>query len=196
MVVFDSLALKTVCLLSITKAGRIAVRSKMKRTKPARLAIVLCLFFLPIQQSQSETDVSIFHYSLPDLQSKNMYSMAGLKGSWTLLSFFEPECRWCFRQMKVFNQLSSLCDQSLKMLAIGINGSNQQLRQELRKAKTVFPGLKATPAFRHAFGPVTVTPWTLIVDPHGETIATIRGYKSYDQFIQVFSQQCRASHSS
>ncbi len=106
-----------------------------------------------------------------------------------LLSFFEPNCPWCYRQMKVFNKLQDTCNHSIQPVMVGINGNAIALRKDLRKAKVHFPALKANKQLRQQFD-VPATPWTLMIDAEGQLITTIRGYTPFKDFAEVFTEEC------
>ena len=109
-----------------------------------------------------------------------------------LLSFFEPNCPWCYRQMKVFNKLDSSCGKHIQPVVVGINGNARALRKELRKAKVGFPALKASKELKSIFS-VPATPWTLVIDADGQLLTSIRGYKPLEDFSDIFKQECHLS---
>lgn len=133
--------------------------------------------------TQAGTFVS---YSLADLRSENSITLQEYSGKWVLASFFEPNCSWCFRQMKTFTRLTEKCAH-IQPVAIGINGNRQQLRKEVRKAKINYPAVNASKSLLDAVGEVPATPWTLIIDPQGHTLATLRGYYPLEQLGPALS---------
>ena len=46
--------------------------------------------------------------------------MADFRGQILLVSFFEPDCAWCFRQMKALNQVEDQCGEHLQPLSVGV----------------------------------------------------------------------------
>lgn len=137
---------------------------------------------------------SLLDFSLPDLQAQGDVDLSQYRGKVLLVSFFEPDCPWCFRQMKDFNRLVESCEHQLQPIAVGVNGNRQQLRKELRKAKVQFPGLKANRELIDAIGEVPATPWTLVADQRGKLVATLRGYHRLQSLGKIFAplgaQQC------
>ncbi|BFM14703.1 hypothetical protein R50073_08860 [Maricurvus nonylphenolicus] len=117
---------------------------------------------------------------LSDLRSQNSIALQEYAGKWVLASFFEPNCSWCFRQMKAFTRLTEKCSH-IQPVAIGINGNRQKLRKEVRKAKIKYPAVVGSRALLDVVGEVPATPWTLIIDPEGNTLATLRGYHPLEQ---------------
>ena len=106
-----------------------------------------------------------------------------------LLSFFEPNCPWCYRQMKVFNRIEAACQHSVQPMVVGINGDARALRKEIRKAKVKFPALKANKQLMEQFS-VPATPLTLVIDSGGEVLTAIRGYIPLKDFADLFKQEC------
>ena len=127
---------------------------------------------------------------LPSLKNKTKVSMADFRGKVVLLSFFEPGCPWCYRQMKVFNQIHSECDEILQPLSVGIHGAKQKLRSELRRAKVQYPAVRSTPALIQLTGEINATPRTLIFGPRGKLLFTGRGYIKFEQIQKLFPELC------
>jgi peroxiredoxin len=137
------------------------------------VGIVKKLFVLLLCFYGSHTAAqSLLDFSLPNLQAQGNLNLEDYRGKVLLVSFFEPDCSWCFRQMKAFNRLVETCDH-VQPIAVGVNGNNQQLRKELRRAKVQFPGLKANRQLIEAVGDVPATPWTLVADQQGNLVATM-----------------------
>lgn len=132
---------------------------------------------------------------LPSLRSKTTINMADFKDKVVLLSFFEPNCPWCHRQMRVFNQIQSECHERLQPLSVGIHGTDQKLKSELRRAKVQYPAVKGTPALIQLTGEINATPWTLIFGPNRQLLVTWRGYMKFEKIQGLFPELCSASQS-
>jgi thiol-disulfide isomerase/thioredoxin len=132
---------------------------------------------------------------LPSLRDKATINTADLYGKVVLLSFFEPDCPWCYRQMKVFNQIQSECDERLQPLSVGIHGTDQKLRSELRRAKVQYPAVRGTPALIQLTGEINATPWTLVFGPKGKLLVTWRGYMKFAQVQALFPKLCPVTES-
>ena len=116
--------------------------------------------------------------------------MADFNDKVVLLSFFEPNCPWCYRQMKVFNQIQSACDELLQPLSVGIHGTDQKLRSELRRARVQYPAVRGTPALIQLTGEINATPWTLVFGPKRQLLVTWRGYMKFEQIQALFPELC------
>ena len=138
---------------------------------------------------------SLHDIQLPSLKNQATMSMAAFHGKVVLLSFFEPNCPWCYRQMKVFNQIQSECDEILQPLSVGIHGTNQKLRSELRRAKVQYPAVRSTPTLIQLTGEINATPWTLIFKPKGQLLVTRRGYMKFEQIQALFPELCPVTES-
>ncbi len=140
------------------------------------MCLIMCLCFAQLTYAAT----TLLDVSLPDLRSHKNISLGNYPNKILLISFFEPDCAWCYRQMKTFNRLLEHCHH-LQPIGVGINGNRQALRKELRKAKARFPGLIANRALLDSLGTIPATPWTLVVNPQGEQLATLRGYHKLSQ---------------
>ena len=111
------------------------------------------------------------------------------------MSFFEPDCSWCYRQMKTLNRLHEDCPHRVQPLLVGINGNRRQLQKELRKAKVRYPAFSANRDLLRTTGKIPATPLTLIVDRQGQFLSAIRGYVPEVKLRAVLKQhglgQCK-----
>jgi thioredoxin-related protein len=162
-------------------------------------ACVFLIFF-----SNPARSLSLLDLELADLQEKQTLSLREIVSKEAraeapnnpiiLLSFFEPNCPWCYRQMKVFNKIEASCHQHIQPVVVGINGDVRALRKEIRKAKVNFPALKASKELMQQLS-VPATPWTLLIDADGRVVTTIRGYVPLKDFADVFRETCEFKHS-
>lgn len=126
------------------------------------------------------------HQSLADGSVTNLEH---LKGKPTLIMFYEPDCPWCFKQGKAFNQLLSHCGQELQIVALGTHGDKASLKRELWKMKPDFPGFIAGPEILDSIGELPATPMTLIADAQGEFLSYMRGYIKSDTLEPLLKKQ-------
>lgn len=128
--------------------------------------------------------------ALPNLTGEGQTQLADFQGRLVLMSFFEPECSWCYRQMKVFNRIQSECAQQLQPLSVGVNGDSHRLRKELRRAKVRYPAVQATAQLMRLVGTVPATPWTLVFGPQGELLGKMQGYIRFEQMEELLPEFC------
>jgi len=135
-------------------------------------------------------NTSLFDFTLPSLQENGGVPLEQYRGKVLLMSFFEPDCSWCYRQMKAFNKLLETCHLHLQPIAVGIKGTPSELRHELRRAKVSYPAFIGSGELLDAVGKVPATPWTLVSDGDGTIITTLRGYIPLPKLTQAFGGYC------
>jgi len=156
----------------------------MKKRIQTSLTIFMKFYLLVL--AHTSTGSELYNLSLTGLNTETSLKMQAYEGQVLLLSFFEPECRWCYRQMKVFNRLHADC-QAVTPVAVGIHGDTRSLRQELRRAQVEYPAVRANRSLISIVGEVPSTPWTVIVSSSGEIISTIQGYYPLEKWQSAFS---------
>lgn len=149
----------------------------------AGVLLALCI-------AASAQAAGFFELSLDRLDKKESLTLADYQGSVVLLTFFEPECAWCNRQLKTLEYLGESCNDDLRSIAVGINGRADALRKELRRARVSFPGAKASAALLEKVGEIPATPWTLVLTPDGDLAATLRGFISAEPLAAAFPELC------
>ncbi|WNO08495.1 TlpA disulfide reductase family protein [Teredinibacter sp. KSP-S5-2] len=133
---------------------------------------------------------NLYDLNMESLQSGERIALQDYQGKIVLLSFFEPECTWCYRQMKAFNRIQEHCDHSVQPIAVGINGKPQRLQKEIRKAKIQYPALRATSELLNQIGEIPATPWTLVTDPQGTVLGHLRGYIPEPAIRKILGNAC------
>ena len=132
------------------------------------------------------------HQNLADGTTTNLEH---LRGKPTLMMFYEPECPWCFKQGKAFNELLRHCGHELQIVALGAHGDRARLKRELWKMKPKFPGFVAGKEMMNSVGALPATPITLIANANGEFISYMRGYIGLDilqlQLKKQLGLQCK-----
>lgn len=134
---------------------------------------------------------NLYDLNLDSLQSGEKVPLQDYQGKIVLMSFFEPECTWCYRQMKAFNRIQEHCDHSVQPIAVGINGKPQRLQKEIRKAKIQYPALQASSELLTQVGDIPATPWTLVTDTQGIILGHIRGYMPEPKLRKILGNVCR-----
>lgn len=112
--------------------------------------------------------------SIEDGTSRRIDSLA--KGP-LLLSFFEPDCPWCARQIRDLDAAKTQCAQPLPFALVGVHGDRMELRLMLRRAKAGhLPAYVASPALLEALDGIPATPHAVILDAQGHPLVRMRGY--------------------
>lgn len=107
-----------------------------------------------------------------------------------LLSFFEPDCPWCYKQIKALKKFQAHCPNQLNIVLVGIHGKKQQLRQELKKTQSKLPAIEYTPALKKRIGKIAATPTNVFLEHNGKLAAKQRGLITFDQLVSIFADDC------
>ncbi|WP_337880749.1 hypothetical protein [Rheinheimera sp.] len=99
---------------------------------------------------------------------------AASSGRAALLLLFGPDCRFCKQQARLMQQLQQQCP-SVQLALIGVQGSKDELRQEIRQLQTSLPAFAVTAAFLRAIDGVDAVPTNLILDQEGRLLVKHRG---------------------
>lgn len=106
-------------------------------------------------------------------------------GTPVVMVLFEPDCPWCFKQVKSMNRHYSACGQQFQPLAIGVNGNRKKLKQEVQRFGAKFPSLQASTQFLQKLGNIPGTPLMLVVDENGNYSGHYRGYQNDDKLNKL-----------
>ena len=146
--------------------------------RTASIAALLATAFLTIAAAPARADQgpSLLDWSLKSLEAPETRALDRYQGKPVLMMFFEPECSWCFRQVRAINALAERCGGGFQALAVGVNANRAGLKQELRRLRPDFPAYEASPALLQSLGGVPATPFTLLGDVTGTYLDWTRGY--------------------
>jgi thiol-disulfide isomerase/thioredoxin len=139
---------------------------------------LLCSNSFATENSKENTsnEKGFFALSLKSLQKPETVPFAQYKNRQILLSFFEPECSWCYRQILALDKLQKKCGNNIQVILMGIHGTRQELQRDLRRAKTNLPAYEANQALLNFTGDIDATPMTFIINTHGTITHKVRGY--------------------
>lgn len=152
--------------------------SKVRQLRRAVAGICL-LFAWPLSASAAD----LMQYELRSLdQAATEHTLDRYRGTPTLMIFFEPECAWCLRQIRVLNKLIDECE-NFQALAIGANGSRSALRDTLNRMRPDFPSYQISRELEADIGKVETTPLMLIADEQGEFVTYMRGYQKEEILV-------------
>lgn len=93
------------------------------------------------------------------------------------ITFFEPDCSWCLKQMQALDELQKNKMQ-YKVVAVGIQGSRFELKQWAARANTNLPIARITPQIGRQTGSPRVTPTTLVFDTKGNFVTKFVGFQA------------------
>jgi thioredoxin-related protein len=124
---------------------------------------------------------SFFAHPVIDLYNAEERVLSGA-GQLSVVLFFEPNCSWCFKQTKVFNQYIKQCNTPIHFIGIGVNAKRQALKTTAWKLKADFPLYMASSQLLSDMGKVDSTPLTLLLDSKGNILTHIKGYINQDKW--------------
>jgi len=124
---------------------------------------------------------AMLDFTLPQLDSKLPFALSTLRGRTVFISFFEPDCTWCLKQMRALHALVATDPAGYAAVAVGVGGPNSVLRQWALKVNTNLPLLRGTAEFQAAVGGITVTPYNLVFDTNGRYLTRGTGYLTVPQ---------------
>ena len=143
-----------------------------------RVALYCSLVLLSVQFVWADRAPSLLDFTAVDIGSGEAFQLADRVFTVpqpSLVLFFEPNCSWCYKQAKVFDQLAAACPQ-LTMFGLGVNGSRVALQKEAWRLRVTFPLWMASQSMLASTGPIKTTPLSLLLDDAGKIIFSARGY--------------------
>ena len=149
-------------------------------SKQSTIFLLTCLSALSLIFSFNINAQSIYQEKMLRLNADNnsasqIETLTNYQGKTLLTSFFMPDCRWCQRQHKVLKKMQVSCP-NLQTVMLGVQGSKQKLRHELKREKNTFPAFLANKNIINAIGSQSPVPMMLIFDNHGKLAFKTIGY--------------------
>lgn len=135
---------------------------------------------------------SIYQQSMLRLNAQNnsasqTQTLANYQGNPLLTAFFMPNCRWCQRQHKVLKKIQYTCP-TVQTVMLGVQGSKQKLRHELKREKNTFPAFLANNNIIQAIGAQSPVPMMLLFNSQGTLIFKTVGYTPEKKLIALLAQ--------
>ncbi len=154
--------------------------------------MVFCCALLSLLICQTAKGQSIYQQEMLRLNAENnsastVETLANYQGKTLLTSFFMPNCRWCQRQHKVLKKLQGNCPK-LHTVMLGVQGSKQKLRHELKRKKNTFPAFLANKNIIKAVGSKSPVPMMLIFDNQGQLAFKTVGFTPEEKLKTLLSE--------
>lgn len=140
-----------------------------------------CLLLIAAGDAQS-TD--LLNYELRSLDEVGTRSLETLRGTPTVMMFFEPACSWCLKQTRVLNELRRQCD-GLNVVAIGVNGDRRSLLDTASRMRAQFPVFQISARMQSDIGRIEGTPLLMFADSTGNYGRHFRGYQQLDRLTSA-----------
>lgn len=146
---------------------------------------------LLLYATASRAEPSFYDFDLQAIGQTGQVSLEAYRGKPVLLSFFEPACSWCVRQLRDLAVLQQQCGAAIQVVALGVHGRKPALERVLARsgARGRLTAALASPSLLSAIGGVPATPYTLVIDADGRFETLLRGYVSLDA-ISIFRERC------
>ncbi len=156
--------------------------------KKNRLSIAL-LFIVIISSISAPrvTASTVFSYPVIDLNTAETLQLVS-EDQLSVVIFFEPNCSWCFKQTKIFNQYIKQCNTSANFIGLGVNAKRTALKKAAWKMKADFPVYMASDELLSATGKIASTPLTLILDAKGRVVSHVKGYVNFEKWHQIIQK--------
>ena len=152
-----------------------------------QLFVIWLMFSVSLPSHAAGTD-SLLNYALKNLNTGRLEPLQEFSGKPVIISFFEPECSWCFKQLKDLEKLSHRCDQAIQPLAIGVNGATPELKQLFARTRVSFPAFVASKRLQADIGGIPATPISVFIGAQGQLLGATRGYKPLPELYELLSQ--------
>jgi hypothetical protein len=158
------------------------------RVLRARVLIGLPLFISCVALHGAGNE-GVFALSLKSLQKPEQVALNQYAHQKLIISYFEPECSWCYRQIKMLEVMHDQCGEKIQPLLIGTHGNRQELQAFLHRTHTHLPAFEASEALLKITGDTGATPLTLIIGAQGEITEKIRGYAPGNTSLKMLCPQ-------
>jgi hypothetical protein len=129
-----------------------------------------------IAQPTDARGSDFFALTLKSLLQPKVVALNEYKNKNIILSFFEPDCPWCFQQIMALEKLQARCADNAHIILIGVHATRGQLQQELRRIKTHLPAFEVNQRLLEITGPIVATPLTYFFNAAGMPSQVARGY--------------------
>lgn len=136
---------------------------------------------------------SLTQYQHHNLMTNNIEQLTLMPNKPSIMMLFEPDCSWCFKQAKVLNQLHATCPNQVNIIALGVNGDKQALKQQSWKMKLHFPAYMTSHDLLDVLGEIPATPMSLLSSSEGNYIGHLRGYVKLAPLKALLSTQLNIS---
>jgi thioredoxin-related protein len=135
---------------------------------------------------------SIYQEPMLRLNAENnsaaqIQTLANYQGNPLLTAFFMPNCRWCQRQHKVLKKIQQTCP-TMQTVMLGVQGSKQKLRHELKREKNTFPAFLANNNIIQAIGAKSPVPMMLLFNSQGTLVFKTVGYTPEKKLTALLAQ--------
>jgi len=151
-----------------------------------KILLLYCLSPLAFANSESIYQQSLLRLNAENQSASTVQTLANYQGKPLLAAFFMPNCRWCQRQHKVLKKIQHSCP-AIQTIMLGVQGSKQKLRHELKREKNTFPAYLANNNIIQAVGAKSPVPMMLFFNRKGSLIFKMVGYTPEKKLISLLA---------
>lgn len=166
------------------------VLSNKKSPMANRFYLLMALLLANTVRAGQVSGSTLNPVTAPDIRTQQPVTLFDAPKP-TMLSFFEPECSWCFKQIKALNKLQQSCELKLNITLVGINGNKQQLRKFLQTTRNQLPAIQHQAKLRQQLGKITATPTHVFFDRHHQFISKQSGFINDQKLTEIISPDCK-----
>ncbi|MEX2962513.1 TlpA family protein disulfide reductase [Microbulbifer sp. TYP-18] len=152
-------------------------------------ALLVSLMLLPTALPGVASEARLLDMELRSLAGPARASLAQYRDLPVLMVFFEPECPWCFRQVRALNRLLARCPGQFQPLAVGTNGARRALLAEYRRLRPNFPAFQISGELLDKVGSIPATPFMLLVNRDGLPAGWLRGFVPGEKLQPVLAKR-------
>lgn len=147
--------------------------------------LIFCCVALAFSSQCIGADIDMFKYSLQPL-SPSEKAFSDLSGKARLMLFFEPDCPWCLKQIRLLNKLQENCAEP-EVVGIGLNSSFRILKRTVQQYRPTFPTFFADEHLLSDLGDVAGLPFIIYVNQAGHFVKYARGFQNKARIISEIS---------
>lgn len=152
-----------------------------------KLALILSLITLEFTSvSLASPEVSLYHQVFENIHGFGHFKAKSITGSPSLWVVFQPECQSCKSQFKDLNCISD----KVKKVALGFNGSKEQLFEATRFLNFLGPQVLATSDLEKKLN-IQGTPTLLFVNKSGQIFKNLTGLQTCKSLNLGFEEELK-----
>jgi len=150
------------------------------------------ILMLMLSTNAFATD-SIYTHKMKRLQGYGTESLAGISTKPKVVVVYQPDCKWCAKQISDLAQFQHSCEGVFNTVLVGSRGSKRTLSLELKRFNSDFPAFAGSRKFLKVIGGVPATPITLFFNNKGELIGKNHGYLENNRMQRALAIQTNNS---
>jgi thioredoxin-related protein len=165
----------------------LTLESVMSFNLTIKLLILYLSTFAFVTNAQSIYQQPMLRLNADNNSASQVQTLKNYQGAPLLTAFFMPNCPWCQRQHKILKRIQHQCPE-IQTVMLGVQGSKQNLRHELKREKNTFPAFLANNNIIQAVGADSPVPMMLLFNSEGTLIFKTVGYTKQDELTKLITK--------